>query len=130
MGARWLLRVPVCPICAGVAGTWLWMIVGRSLGYAIDPGMLAILLGASVAGVAYQVEKRLPPGRSPILWKMLFIPIGLIAAYALAASLWALLAPVAIALALLTAFFLIPGGTAHAESEAVGALKERMRQCC
>jgi len=66
--ARRLLAAPVCPICAGVAGTWLWMLAGRELGYAADATVLAILLGATVAGSAYQLEKRLPPGRSRLLW--------------------------------------------------------------
>src|SRR3990172_8674039 len=72
--AKRMLRVPVCPICLGVGGTWLWMLIGRSLGYAVDATMLAILLGGSVAGIAYQLERRLPQGRSPLLWKILFIP--------------------------------------------------------
>lgn len=42
----------------------------------------AMLLGGSVAGIAYQVEQRLPLERSPLLWKILFIPAGFVAAYA------------------------------------------------
>ena len=68
-----------CPICVGVAGTWLWMIVARYAGVSIDPTMLAILLGGSVAGTAYLLEKHLPQDRSKLLWKTLFIPIGFIA---------------------------------------------------
>ena len=125
-----MLRVPICPICVGVAGTWLWMLVARALGYPVDPGMLAILLGASASGIAYQVEKRLPPGRSSVLWKALFVPAGLAAAYAVFASLWALAVPIGIALLLLTAFVLIPGATAQGAGDAVDTLKDRMRQCC
>ena len=96
--AKKLLRIPVCPICFGVGGTWLWMVIGRSLGYAVDASMLSILLGASVAGIAYQVEKRLPRGRSPLLWKTLFIPCGFVAAYALASPQWTLFAVTSAAL--------------------------------
>lgn len=128
--ARKMLRVPVCPICAGVGGTWLWMLIGRSLGYAVDTTMLAILLGGSVAGIAYQLEKRLPPGRSPLAWKTLFIPGGFVAAYALAAPQWALFAMASAALVLLTAFFLLPPGALREESETVEELKKKMRECC
>ena len=133
-GAAWaakkLLRVPVCPICLGVGGTWLWMLIGRSLGYAVDATMLSILLGGSVAGIAYLVEKRLPLGRSPMLWKTLFIPAGFVAAYGLAASQWILFAVMGVALVLLTAFFLVPPATSGEPSETVEALKKKMQQCC
>lgn len=133
-GAAWaakkMLRAPVCPICLGVGGTWSWMLIGRSLGYAVDITMLAILLGGSVAGIAYQVEKRLPPGRSPLAWKTLFIPAGFVAAYALAAPQWVLFAMVSVGLVLLTAFFLLPHGASGEESETVEELKKKMRECC
>jgi len=128
--AKKLLRVPVCPICLGVGGTWLWMLIGRSLGYAVDATMLSILLGGSVAGIAYLVEKRLPLGRSPMLWKTLFIPAGFVAAYGLAASQWILFAVMGVALVLLTAFFLVPPATSGEPSETVEALKKKMQQCC
>jgi len=128
--ARKILRVPVCPICFGVGGTWLWMVIGRSLGYAVDTTMLAILLGGSVAGIAYLVEKRLPQGRSPLLWKTLFIPAGFVAAYALAAPQWALFAVTGVALVLLTAFFLVPPAASGEQSETVEELKKKMQKCC
>jgi hypothetical protein len=128
--ARKVLNVPLCPICFGVGGTWLWMIVGRSMGYAVDATMLPILLGGSVVGIAYQVEKRLPQGRSPMLWKMLFVPVGFAAAYALGAAQWALSAAMGLALVLLSAFFLRSPSAPEAESEAVERLKRKLRSCC
>ena len=128
--AKKLLRAPVCPICLGVGGTWLWMVIARSVGYAVDVTMLSILLGGSVAGIAYQVEKRLPQGRSPLLWKTLFIPAGFVAAYALAAPQWILFAVMSVALVLLTAFFLVPPAASGEQSETVEQLKKKMEQCC
>ncbi|MDP2664447.1 MAG: hypothetical protein Q8O97_00530 [bacterium] len=84
-GAVWLvgkvLPFKVCPICAGVSGTWLWMLVALFLGYEIDLVIAAMLLGGSVVGIAYQLEKRLPAGHSPLLWKALFVPAGFVVAY-------------------------------------------------
>jgi hypothetical protein len=126
---KWL-RVPLCPICLGVGGTWLWMLIGRSLGYSVDATMLSILLGGSVVGVAFQIEKRLPQGRSPLMWKTLFIPAGFAAAYALAAAQWSLLAATSAGLALLAGFFLVPPAASGEQSKAVEELKKKMQQCC
>jgi hypothetical protein len=128
--AKRLLRASLCPICLGVGGTWLWMVVAREFGYAVDATMLAILLGGSVAGLAYLVEKRLPQGRSALLWKTLFIPPGFVAAYALAAPHWALLGAVSVALVLLTAFFLVAPSASRDESGNVEELTRKMRDCC
>lgn len=128
--AKKLLRAPVCPICLGVGGTWLWMVIARSFGHAVDPAMLAILLGGSVAGIAYQVEKRLPQGRSPLLWKTLFIPAGFVAAYGIAVSQWALFGVTGGALVVLTVFFLVSPGASVEPSETVEELKRKMKQCC
>ena len=128
--ARKMLRVPICPICLGVGGTWLWMVIARAFGYAVDTTMLSILLGGSVAGIAYQLENRLPPGRSPLLWKTLFIPSGFVAACALAAPQWALFAAASVALVLLTAVFLLPPGALGEKNETVEELKRKMRECC
>lgn len=128
--AKRLLRVPLCPICLGVGGTWLWMVVARELGYTVDTTVLAILLGGSVAGIAYQVEKRLPQGRSALLWKTLFIPTGFVAAYALAAPHWVLLGTMSVALVLLTIFFLIAPGAPTVENAKVEELKKKMQECC
>jgi len=124
------LRVPICPICLGVGGTWLWMLIGRSLGYSVDATILSILLGGSVAGLAYQLEKRLPPERSALLWKTLFIPAGFVAAYALVEPHWILFAVTGAALVLLTAFFLVPPAASAEQSKTVEELKKKMRECC
>lgn len=84
----------ICSICAGVAGTWLWMLIGMLTGQlpvASYQLPAAILIGGSVVGIAYQVEKFLPGlagWRTPLLWKALFIPGGFIAASFLLSFKW------------------------------------------
>lgn len=129
-GAGRILRLPLCPICSGVAGTWLWMVLARHFGFAVDAVMLPTLLGGSVVGIAYQLEKRLAGGRSALLWKTLFIPAGFAAAYALAMAQWVLLAIALVALLLLTACFLWPQAGATASSSAVQDLETKMKNCC
>ena len=133
-GVAWaasrVLRIPLCPICAGVAGTWLWMVVARHFGFAVDASMLPTLLGGSVVGIAYQLEKRLAGARSPLLWKTLFIPAGFAAAYGLAVAHWALLTTALVVLLLLAAYFLWPRGSSKTSSTAVQALESKMKNCC
>lgn len=133
-GVAWaasrLLRIQLCPICTGVAGTWLWMIVARHSGFAVDAVMLSTLLGGSVVGIAYQLERRLAGARSPLLWKTLFIPAGFAAAYGLAVAQWALLAMALVVLFLLTAYFLLSRGPTKTSSSAVQKLESEMKNCC
>ena len=133
-GFAWLagkiLPFPVCPICVGVAGTWLWMLAAQLAGFPLDPSMLAILLGGSVVGSAYQLEKHLPEGRSPLLLKTLFLPIGFLAAYGLAVPHWSLLAMAVAALLLLSVVFFVPRRHPEKNSAAVEKLERDMKKCC
>lgn len=133
-GLAWVgrrtLRVSVCPICVGVAGTWLWMLLGRHFGLAVDTAMLPLLLAGSVVGIAYQLERFVAAGRSAALWKGVAIPLGLAAAYALEQSLWGLLVAFLSALAVAAVVFFRSAAAAGPAGEAVEELKRRMKQCC
>jgi hypothetical protein len=133
-GAVWLARalfaVRLCPICIGVGGTWLWMVLAREFGYPVDATVLALLLGGSVAGLASLLEKRVPAARSALLWKTLFIPTGLVAAYGLLAQQWVVFGTLFLALAALTAFFLSTPAVSSGTGRNVEDLARRMRDCC
>jgi hypothetical protein len=124
------LRFPVCPVCAGIALTWAWMLAARSAGIAIDAALLAVLLGASVVGVAERLEAHLAAGRSPRLWKALALPSGLVAAYGVAAERWLVAAVAAQALALVAAVFLLPRRLSAPDEAAVEKLEREMKKCC
>ncbi len=120
----------ICPICAGVAGTWLWLLAANFLGYGIDLVIPALLMGGSVVGIAYQIEKWLPPNRSPLLLKTLFIPAGFIAAYSILTEWWSVVF-VSIALLVIIAFtFLYPRKNRNGREEAVKELEDKMKNCC
>ena len=133
-GFAWLagkiLPFRVCPVCVGVAGTWIWMLAAQLAGFAPDASMLAILLGGSVVGMAYQLEKHLPQGRSPLLWKTLLLPTGFAAAYGLAVAHWSLLAMAVAALLFVAAVFFVPRSHAEKNSAAVEKLEQDMKKCC
>jgi len=124
------LRRPLCPVCLGVGGTWAWMLAARFAGYAVDATILAVLLGASVVGAAYQLERRLGPGRSPLLWKGLFIPVGIVAAHALVAERWSLAAAALLVLVSLAAYFRSPRQHVQADAAAVSELEDKLKGCC
>lgn len=128
--ARKVSRAEICPVCIAVAGTWLWMLAARAGGIAIDTAVLALLLGASVVGVAQWIETRLPAGRSPLSCKALTMATGFAAAYGLVAERWPLALVAAAVLGLLAAFFLRPQSTVAGESAVVAQLEERMKKCC
>lgn len=130
----WLVRtvskLSVCPICVGVSGTWLLMLAARAAGFAVDSTALAMLLGASVVGAAHWIEARLPPQRSALLWKVLALPAGFIAAYGVVAAQWIPAAGAAAALAVLTAWFLRSEQGVTNDPEVIARLREQMKKCC
>lgn len=136
----------ICPICAGVSGTWLWILAGIYFGF-LDAGswslVAAIAMGGSVVGIAYQLEKKLPVERSPLLWKTFFIPAGFIAAYGILAEWRGIFFAALIFLLLLSFLFLSPRKQQESQKKTVAApigseprpmgreeLKKKMEDCC
>lgn len=52
------LGVKFCVLCAAVSSTWLVLLVLYWLGRFRDPALLALLLGQSVTGIFYLVQRR------------------------------------------------------------------------
>ena len=88
-GAVWTLNkvmpFKVCPVCAGVSGTWIILTVLMLKGilqHSSDMIAIAMLMGGTVVGIAYQGEKVLLwPKKWPVLWKLMVMAIGFPAAY-------------------------------------------------
>jgi len=122
--------VYVCPICVGVSATWLWLLGANFFGYAVNLTIPAMLMGGSVVGIAYQLDKKMPAGKSSLLWKSLFISTGFLAAYALLTLRAPLFDVLVVALIVLwLVFFKLPVHKAH-ESGDVKKLEEKMEECC
>lgn len=124
--ANRLLRTSVCPVCVGVSGTWIWMLAARAVGAPLEDAIILLLMGGSVVGIAYWLERR--TASSSMAFKLLFIPAGMLAAWALVMSPWAVFVaaalPGVVSLLLLRQKKHVPR-TANAK-----ALQERMKQCC
>lgn len=129
-----LLRLRVCPICAGVSLTWLWMLAGvltNQLPITNYQLPIAILMGGSVVGIAYQLEKRLPMGRSALFWKTLFIPAGFVAVYSLLAFSWIIFGAMVVILIFLALIFLRRISLhPQEENSKIKELEKKMEKCC
>lgn len=127
--ASWL-----CPLCAGVAGTWLGLLGAHLAGFTVDLRLPAILLGGSVVGLAAQGEKILA-NRSEtyqLVWKTLFVTIGFATAWFVINLAWSAVAIGLVALGVIT---LLPwvGMSAQGTTGRPGhveRLKEQMKSCC
>lgn len=133
--ARRLLPFTVCPICAGVSLTWLWILAGIYSGWLAAGSwqlLAALAMGGSVVGIAYQLEKRLAPGRSPLVWKTLFIPAGFAAVYGLVRMDWWLaLSALAAALVIVIIFLRrSPQKSGGEISNRAAELEQKMKDCC
>lgn len=124
----------LCPLCAGVAGTWIWLLGIHFAGFAVDLLMPAILLGGSVVGLAAQVEKVMPYRNETyrLVWKTLFVTVGFAAAWFVTTQAWS---GIAVSLVMLGVITLPPwvglsaqGTTGH--SGRIERLKEQMKSCC
>jgi hypothetical protein len=123
----------LCPLCAGVAGTWMWLLAAHWSGLEVDLRVPALLLGGSAVGLANLGEKRLAGARAGAVlpWKVAVVVTGFGTAALLLAASWAGVAVGAVLLAALLALpaLLAPGapqGPAPHEEE----LLAQLRKCC
>ncbi|MDP1690260.1 MAG: hypothetical protein Q8L52_03615 [bacterium] len=134
--ATWLankmLPFTMCPICTGSFLTWMGLVSAHFLGYQIDLVIPAILMGGSVVGIAYQLEKKFYglSSNARMLWKALFIPTGFVAAYAVLHLWWATVFSAVVFLAALSAWGLRLSSAAGLHEEAVRDIEKKMKNCC
>lgn len=131
--ANKILPLRICPICAGVSGTWLWMLAGMFSGLLPTSDFqlpTAILMGGTVVGIAYQLEKYLPQNQSPLLWKILFVPAGFAAVYAVLTQWQSIFLASFIFILLITFVFLYPRGKSATRKKTIEELEKKMKDCC
>lgn len=124
-----VLNRTICPVCVGVCGTWIALLILRGFGVAVDPIILGTLMGGSVVGIAYTCEKRLATGRSLILWKLLFIPFGFLFAASVIEQSAAGIALGVIALLFISYLYLgVPKKVSQKPD--TGAIENKLKNCC
>ncbi len=134
--ANKIFPIRICPVCAGVALTWIWMLTTFFLGYGIDLLILGMLMGGSVVGIAYQLERHFLVGRvlqnKLLLWKTVFIVSGFMAVYSLINVKWIafLLATAIIAALSIFAITKRSGSEMRKQNKNVEQLEKDMEDCC
>ncbi|RJQ28543.1 hypothetical protein C4571_03305 [Candidatus Parcubacteria bacterium] len=135
------LPIRICPVCAGVSGTW-FLLTAAILGGLLPRGEffvpIAMLMGATVVGVAYQGEKRYDWMKGALWRWMVPVVIG-----GLAVAFWllenmsyaSLFVEVIILAVLFYALFIHPsvrGSTRKIlkDGDEVKRLLHEMEQCC
>jgi len=131
--ANRVLPFVVCPIWAGVFLTWLGLLAAHFImGYQIALIVPALLMGGSVVGIAYQLEKKLRGSSADmlLLWKVFFIPIGFAAAYAVLEQWWTTFLFAFAFLAALSMWFFSSHSMTGPHEETIGDIEKKMEDCC
>lgn len=132
----------ICPLCAGVSGTWLTL-TALVLAAIIPDSLflipISILMGGTVVGIGYQGEKRFPSlGGHLLRFRIPVTVIGFIAVYgAVQYMSWStFIAEMFVLAVVMYAYFLLPSGNAKTfgqaskEGKQLMELEEKMKDCC
>ena len=127
--AKW-----ICPLCLGVLSTWLGFLVAHYLGRTIDLQIVAIMMGGSVVGFTYYLEKKIESARFMNTWKTIFVVTGFLAVYYLLKENWPWLIAAGIietvSIAVIVGLGRGGGKDKNKSSDSVARLKKQMEDCC
>ena len=127
------LPFKVCPLCGGVAGTWIWMMIAAYRGYAVDMRVTALMMGGTVVGLAGELEKRIK-FRYPLIWKSVFVIGGFWTAFLLQVGRLDLVGLSALSLAVFTYLFsklnLHEHNAPASENKELSELEKKIEDCC
>jgi cytochrome c biogenesis protein CcdA/thiol-disulfide isomerase/thioredoxin len=136
------IKVFFCAICYAVAATWLWLLALLILGFKFDTKILALLLGMSVVGIMYQLEKYFAERNLKGFWllRIILIDVGiLLICGILFISLNIFLAGLAGVLILILLFFYLAvprkieieeAPPTKEKNKALKELSDRLENCC
>jgi hypothetical protein len=77
------IKLKICAICATVTSTWLFLWILKFLGYEIPFLILGILMGESLTGLMYYLEKRAKKQKHILLLRPVVIFLGTLVIYLL-----------------------------------------------
>lgn len=76
-----ITKINICAICAAVSITWISLIIMKLLGYIIDNVIIAILMGQSIVGIMYYLDKKMKNKLMSSLSKLFTIVFGTLIVY-------------------------------------------------
>lgn len=136
--ANKFLPFKICALCAGVSGAWVLLTLAILTG--ISPAesylpVITLLMGGTVAGIAYQAERTFGWQGEKSFWlKFAIIVIGFYLAHIAAGALsWPVFVlEIAALTTLIYLFFVRRGAGAELKphSQRVKELEEKMKNCC
>lgn len=129
-------RWKICPICAGVSGSWLILTAGIVFGnWSGDYKLpIAMLMGGTVVGIAFQGEAKFTWAKGNIwFWKTPVVILGIPVAYWLLQNMS--LETFAVEIILLAFlnyifFFKFTRGGGRKNNRHADELEEKMKNCC
>ncbi|MBI2607884.1 MAG: hypothetical protein HYW51_03600 [Candidatus Doudnabacteria bacterium] len=123
----WQYRV--CAICAGVSLTWILFLLTGLFGYQINWFIPAILMGGSVVGITYWLEKHLAPRQLNLFAKTLLILMGFYAAYEIIQQSW-YPAIIAAVIFLIIIIYYLRFSSKQQSTKTIQDLEKKMDDCC
>lgn len=129
-----LSPLKVCAICTSVSLTWLGLLITYFLNIHQDVLLIGILMGGSVVGVMYQLEKYFKNKKLTNFWfiRILLISFGFASVYLLLLNKWEELTWLVV-LVILTSFsslFFVKPQEIKKLNESESKLKEKLEHCC
>lgn len=64
-------RIKFCAACVAISLTWVALLTARALGLAVNPLWIGVLMGESIVGLYYLLEKRVPAEWQLFRWPYL-----------------------------------------------------------
>lgn len=127
-----IIKIPVCSICIAVSATWLGLLIAHLLGYAADITVIAILMGGSVVGIMYKLEKIFEKNRLSNFWivRLAVILFGCTAVFMLIAGKMQYLLMTGILAALFAASCAFFVKKENGEEKPKDGFLEKMKNCC
>lgn len=138
--ANKFLPFKICPICMGVSGTWVWILVGISAGM-LDveswKTLATLAMGGTAVGVAYQGEKRFKwVSKSIFRFRVPVIIMGFLIAYWVVEDIgWGSLSVALAILGMVFYFYFISPSKieiplSRTDAGKVAELEEKLKSCC
>lgn len=120
-----ITRLKFCAVCVAVSITWITFLMLRLFGYDIDPRLIAVLMGESVVGLYFLLEKRAPESWQMFRWP--YIVTGTVLVYVIVGMRESILS----ALGLLAVIWIVFGAIAlFRQYPILKKIAERLIACC
>jgi hypothetical protein len=129
-----LSPLKLCAVCSAVSLTWLGLLASYFLNLHQDILLIGILMGGSVVGLMYQLEKYFKNKQLTNFWliRILLMGFGFVGVYLLLLKKWEELIwfIVLIILVSFSSLFFVKSRNINRLNKSESKLKEKLEHCC